>query len=136
FGDKLNDPVAPAQRQFRDGPGFVAAGGGPIVVATEQAVEADPGLIKNMDPDDLRASYLRFIGAGAVAAGGIISMCRALPLIIGSIGAGLRDLRASWQAAATGTAVAVPRTERDMPMTVVLWGSLAFVVILAAVPAL
>lgn len=37
----------------------------------------NPGLIRNMEPDDLRAVYLRFIGAGAVAAGGIISMCRA-----------------------------------------------------------
>jgi len=129
FGEKLNDPVGPAQRQFRDGPGFTAVGGGPIVVVAEEAVETDPGLIKNMDPDDLRANYLRFIGAGAVAAGGIISMCRALPLIFGSIAAGLRDLRASRQAGASRAV----RTERDMPMTVVLYGSLALVVILAAV---
>ncbi|MFO0804510.1 MAG: oligopeptide transporter, OPT family [Gemmataceae bacterium] len=91
----------------------------------------NPGLIRNMEPDDLRAVYLRFIGAGAVAAGGIISMCRALPLIFGSIAAGLRDLRAS----RGGTAGSL-RTERDMPMTVVLYGSLALVVILAAVPQL
>jgi putative OPT family oligopeptide transporter len=91
----------------------------------------NPGLIRNMEPDDLRAVYLRFIGAGAVAAGGIISMCRALPLIFGSITSGLRDLRAS----RGGTAGSL-RTERDMPMTVVLYGSLALVVILAAVPQL
>src|SRR5262245_50222480 len=133
FGDKLNDPVAPAQRQFRadpDAPAFLAVGGGPVGVATARAKDKDPGLIRNMEPERIRGNYLRYIGAGAVAAGGIISMCRALPLIIGSISAGLRDLRASRQAAATGTTVSVPRTERDLPMTVVLWGSLALVVIL------
>jgi putative OPT family oligopeptide transporter len=92
----------------------------------------NPGLIRNMEPDDIRGKYLKLIGAGAVAAGGIISMFRALPLIFGSITAGLRDMRASRQAGAT----AAIRTERDMPMTVVLWGSVALVVALAAVPSL
>ncbi len=41
----------------------------------------DEGTHQDMDPGDLKEKYLRYIGAGAVAAGGIISMCRALPLI-------------------------------------------------------
>ncbi len=49
-------------------------------------------LICNMDADQLRKFYVLYIGAGAVAAGGIISLCRALPLIVASIGAGLRDM--------------------------------------------
>jgi uncharacterized oligopeptide transporter (OPT) family protein len=89
-----------------------------------------------MGPDELRGLYLRFIGAGAVAAGGIIGMFRAMPLIFGSIVSGFRDLRASRAAAATGTSLAIPRTERDLPMTVVIFGSLLLVVILAAVPQL
>ena len=96
----------------------------------------NPGLIRNMEPDDLRRNYLRFIGAGAVAAGGIVSMFRALPLIIGSIGAGLRDLRASRAAAANGPTPGTSRTERDLPLTVVLYGSLALVVALTLVPQL
>lgn len=116
FGEGLSEPVAPAQWD-PDKPKDLE----------------NPGLIRNMDPDDLRASYLRFIGAGAVAAGGIISMCRALPLIFGSITAGLRDLRASRQPGGSAKAI---RTERDMPMTAVLYGSLALVVVLAAVPQL
>jgi putative OPT family oligopeptide transporter len=116
FGDKLTEAVPPAQMD-PDSPQDAS----------------NPGLIRNMDPDDLRAFYLRFIGAGAVAAGGIIGMCRALPLIFGSISSGLRDLRATRQA---GGAVTAIRTERDMPMTVVIYGSLALVVILAAVPQL
>jgi uncharacterized oligopeptide transporter (OPT) family protein len=91
----------------------------------------DKGLIRNMEPGDIKKFYLRYIGAGAVAAGGIISMFRALPLIIASIIAGIRDLRSS----AAGGAGAV-RTERDLSMNVVLFGCLGLVVVLAAVPQL
>jgi uncharacterized oligopeptide transporter (OPT) family protein len=136
FGEQLNDPVPPATRAVSAEPAHVAVAGGAVAPVVEKAREADPGLIRNMEPEGLRGRYLRYIGAGAVAAGGIISMCRALPLIIGSIVSGLRDLRASRAAAAAGGGVSVPRTERDMPMTVVLWGSVALVLILAAVPQL
>jgi putative OPT family oligopeptide transporter len=112
FGEKLNEPVPPARSKIDQG--------------------VDKGLIKNMEPDDLRKTYLRYIGAGAVAAGGIISMTRALPLILASIASGLRDLRAS----RAGGAGATARTERDLSMRVVLLGSLAMVLILMAVPAL
>jgi len=91
----------------------------------------DKGLIHNMGPGAIYKYYLRYIGAGAVAAGGIISMCRALPLILASVLAGLRDLRSS---AAGGPAAA--RTERDLSMNVVLFGCLGLVVVLAAVPQL
>src|SRR5262249_35759966 len=115
FGDKLTEPVAPARWD-----------------ADKPKDETNPALIRNMEPEKIRTTYLRYIGAGAVAAGGIISMCRALPLIIGSISSGLRDLRASRQAGATSAI----RTERDMPMTVVLWGSLILVLVLAIIPQL
>jgi uncharacterized oligopeptide transporter (OPT) family protein len=129
FGEKLEEPVLPAERQFADASIFIAVGGGAIVPTVEKA---DPGLIRNMDPQSLRGNYLRFIGAGAVAAGGIIGMCRALPLIFGSIVGGLRDLRASRIAATQGTL----RTDHDLPMSIVVFGSLVLVVILAAVPQL
>jgi putative OPT family oligopeptide transporter len=111
FGEGLNAPVPPAKSEIEDG--------------------KDKGLIRNMEPDDIYANYLRYIGAGAVAAGGIISMFRALPLIISSVVAGVRDLRAS---AAGGAGAA--RTERDLSMNVVLFGCLGMVVVLAAVPQL
>src|SRR5262249_12111724 len=98
FGERLTEPVAPAVANIRPKTG------------------QDKGLIRNMGPGEIKGNYLRFIGAGAVAAGGIISMCRALPLIFASIVSGLRDLRAS--RAGGGTAVA--RTEHDLPMSVVL----------------
>src|SRR5262249_17221935 len=70
---------------------------GPLIATFGEGLEtpAPPAkiLIRNMTPSLIYNNYLRYIGAGAVAAGGIISMARALPLIIGSIVAGLRDLR-------------------------------------------
>ena len=116
FGESQKEPLLPAK--WKD---------------EEKKDDKDPGLIRNMSPGDIKNNYVKFIGAGAVAAGGIISMFRALPLIFASIGAGLRDLRAS---RAPGGAPTAARTEHDMPITVVIYGSLALVLILAAVPQL
>jgi putative OPT family oligopeptide transporter len=113
FGENLNVPVAPA------------------VSSIDEKTGVDKGLIRNMAPGGIYKWYLRYIGAGAVAAGGIISMCRALPLIISSIAAGLRDLRSS----EAGGPAAV-RTERDLSIRVVFFGSLGLVLVLAAVPQL
>src|SRR5262249_44748582 len=106
FGEQLNVPVSPA------------------LSAVDEESGLDKGLIRNMEPSDIYRNYLRYIGAGAVAAGGIISMARALPLIISSILAGLRDLRAS---GGNGGGRA-GRTERDLPMQVVVFGCLALVI--------
>ena len=81
-------------------------------------------LIRDMDAGQLRYFYVLYIGAGAVAAGGIISLSRALPLIVASIRAGLRDMRSSARAAG----VQARRTDRDLSMRVVLFGSLLLIV--------
>jgi putative OPT family oligopeptide transporter len=83
-------------------------------------------LIKEMGADKIKENYVRYIGAGAVAAGGIISLCKALPLIISSMAGGLRDLRSSTRGAASG------RTNRDLPLGLVGVGSLALVVAIAS----
>ena len=46
-----------------------------------------------MSEHDIHQDYVLYIGAGAVATGGIISLFQALPLIFGSLALGLRDLR-------------------------------------------
>ena len=60
-----------------------------------------------MNIDDVH-DYLRFIGAGCVAAAGIISMCRTLPLIVRSFTAGLGTMRGGQ--ASTSRTSAAPRT--------------------------
>ena len=94
FGDGLNEPLYPAKI-----------------------------LIKEMDEDTIWSNYILYIGAGAVAAGGIISLFQALPLIVGSIKAGLTDLTRTRQ---SGSSV-VLRTDRDLPLWLVGVGTLALV---------
>ena len=70
--------------------------------------------ISEMSPGQIRSAYVLYIGAGAVAAGGIISLLRSLPIIGHSLREGLRDVGSSSSASAS-----VPRTERDLSMKVV-----------------
>jgi OPT family oligopeptide transporter len=73
-------------------------------------------------------AYVRQIGAGAVAAGGFITLLKTLPTIISSFKDSLASLRAGVGKGGTR------RTENDLPVTVVLGGSLGLVVIMAVLP--
>src|SRR5262249_48622677 len=86
------------------------------------------GLIRNMSPGQIRDGYVKYIGAGAVAAGGLITLIRTLPTIVAAFRdsfKSLRDLKAG---------VAPARTEREIPITYVIIGSLALVFIVALLP--
>src|SRR5437763_4915106 len=83
-------------------------------------------LIKDMSPNPLRSAYILYIGAGAVAAGGIISMMRSLPTIWHGLKEGLKDMRGG-SAAREG----MVRTDRALSMKLVLIGSFALVAIIA-----
>src|SRR6267154_5826402 len=85
-------------------------------------------LIHDMTPDDVWHQYILYIGAGAVAAGGIISLFKSLPTIVGGAMRGMKSLRG-----ATGPAGTL-RTDRDIPLPVVAIGSLLIVVVCALVP--
>ena len=93
------------------------------------AIDPAEKVISAMSPGEIWAKYVRYIGAGAVAAGGIVGLVRALPSIVGSAKASLALFRGRG-----ATAGAVPRTERDTPMPVVLVGSLALVALIWAIP--
>ena len=72
-------------------------------------------------------NYVLYIGAGAVAAGGIISLFQALPFILASIKAGLSDLTSS-----RGGADRNARTDRDLPLWLVGVGALVIVALVWA----
>jgi uncharacterized oligopeptide transporter (OPT) family protein len=91
-------------------------------------------LIRDMPVSEIRDNYILYIGAGAVATGGIISMFQALPMIIGSLRGAFGDLATS--SGGTKSRSRIPRTERDLPLSLVIFGSLGLVVALAATPAL
>ena len=75
-----------------------------------------------MTSDQLWASYVRPMGAGAVAAAGVITLAKTFPTIWNALVAGLKDVRAG---AADGGARAVSRTDRDLSIKVVIFGSIA-----------
>ena len=80
-------------------------------------------LINDMSTDQIWHDYVLYIGAGAVAAGGIISLLRALPTIFGGAVRGLAGLRGA------GGVGATERTDRDLPLWV--WGGGALLVVIA-----
>ncbi|HEY0173427.1 MAG TPA: oligopeptide transporter, OPT family [Pyrinomonadaceae bacterium] len=81
-------------------------------------------LIGAMGVGDIQKNYVLYIGAGAVAAGGIISLLRSLPIIWHGLKGGLADLRGSRDA----TASDAPRTDRDLSMKFVIGGIVLIVV--------
>jgi len=87
--------------------------------------------ISQMGPDDVRGAYILYIGAGAVAAGGIISLFRSIPTIWHGLRGGLADLLGQH-----GPREHAPRTDRDLSMRVVIIGCLAIVAVIMAVPQL
>src|SRR5688500_5827982 len=84
-------------------------------------------LIRDMGPGAIRNEYILYIGAGAVAAGGIISVFRSLPVIWHGIRGGLRDLSSTKTTESANT----PRTDRDISIKVVLLGIIALIVVIA-----
>jgi putative OPT family oligopeptide transporter len=83
------------------------------------------------------AKYVRYIGAGAVAAAGIVTVLRALPTMYSSLIAVLHGLRRKGSAAAgPDLRGAIPRTDRDVPGWVVLAGPAVVVLALVSVPGL
>src|SRR5579864_5250803 len=86
-----------------------------------------PFTILQMSPGQLWSAYIRYIGAGAVLAAGLITLGRTLPTIVASAREGLKDFGGA-------AGVAPIRTERDIPTVFVLGGSLALAVFLAVGP--
>jgi putative OPT family oligopeptide transporter len=85
-------------------------------------------MIKEMSARQLWSAYIRYTGAGAVLAAGLITLARTIPTIISSFRDSVKDF-------GSGRGGAVQsRTERDIPAIVVLLGSLALAVFLAVAP--
>src|SRR5688572_21832504 len=85
--------------------------------------------IDQMTPNQLWSAYIRYTGAGAVLAAGLITLARTIPTIVSSFRDSIRDFSAKGGGAAGRT-----RTERDMPMSIVLIGTVLLAVFLAVAP--
>ncbi len=87
--------------------------------------------IKDMSPGAIRSAYILYIGAGAVAAGGIISLVRSLPLIWHGIRGGMRDFSGTAQSRAS-----LPRVDQDLPMKFVFIGIAVLILAILLAPSL
>ncbi|MBS1822692.1 MAG: oligopeptide transporter, OPT family [Acidobacteria bacterium] len=99
-------------------------------------------LIKDMSPSDLWRTYVRPMGAGAVACSGLITLLRTAPTIFAALAEGFRSIgkknsanknvssraeRSEVEGPAVGNP---PRTEHDLPWSVVIGGSVLLVALL------
>ncbi len=94
-----------------------------------QPIFAETKLIKDMSPGEVRAEFIFYIGAGAVATAGIIALIRSLPTIVSAFRSGFQDLKGSM-----GMAVTRLRTDLDLPIWVTIAGSIALALILTLLP--
>lgn len=92
-------------------------------------------LIHDLTAGQIWSRYVRYIGAGAVAAAGIVTVIRSLPTMVSSLSAVLRGLRkpAAGSDAASET---VERTDRDVPGWMVLAGPAIVILSLIGIPGL
>ena len=88
-------------------------------------------LISDMSPSLIWNRYIRYIGAGAVAFGGVITLIRAVPTIWSSFSEGLKGLR---ETKLSGPESSLSRTDRDLPMNFVLVSCLVIILLLWLLP--
>ena len=89
--------------------------------------------IADMSPSLLWKTYVRPMGAGAVAAAGLITLLRTAPTILSALAEGIRSMKKTpAQTAASSEGSKPLRTVHDLPMSVVLGGSVLLVVLMVA----
>jgi putative OPT family oligopeptide transporter len=89
-------------------------------------------LISNMSPDEIWSKYIRYIGAGAVTFGGIITLIKSLPTIVNAFRDSLKDFKQQGQAIENRESI--PRTEKDLPLYFVLIGSVVLLILMMVLP--
>ncbi len=87
-------------------------------------------LIRDMSNNDIRNYYVRYIGAGAVTFGGIMTFIKTLPTIVSSFRDSFRDLRSSSKESHASKL----RTERDIPIVYVIFGAIGLVLLMTLLP--
>ncbi len=93
--------------------------------------------VSSMDAWAIWNNYIRYIGAGAVAFGGVMSLLRSVPVIVESFLRGFSGLLREFDGSKgeVGDDEELPRTERDIPMKYVLGGALLMALFIWWTPA-
>ncbi len=97
-------------------------GGGSVVYPAEVPMA-------ELTSDEIWNNYIRYVGAGAVAFGGIVTLLKSLPTIVESFKLGMKEMGPEG-----GSAVSLPRTQQDLPLGLVAGLSVLMAVALALWP--
>jgi putative OPT family oligopeptide transporter len=98
---------------------------------TEPFFPETVNLIRDMSPSQIWTRYVRYIGAGAVAAAGIITLIRSIPVMVSSFRIGTKQLS---ERVSGGNDVVAERTGNDLPLRVVGIGAAIIAMVLIFVP--
>ena len=89
-------------------------------------------LISEMSAAEIWSNYIRYIGAGAVTFGGIVTLIRSFPTIINAFRDSFNDLKENRK----NGKVEKIRTERDIPLVFVLVGSVLLIILMVIIPSI
>ncbi len=106
-------------------PAIVTFGGDTILYPASVGIQE---LYETGGASAIWSNYIKYIGAGAVAAGGILSLIKSLPLIITTFRDAIKGVKG-------GNDIAIARTSQDINFKVVIIGVLAVIVAIAVTPA-
>ena len=95
-----------------------------------EAIAPATTLLKEMSPREIWSNYIRYIGAGAVTFGGVISMIRTIPMVVRTLSSTWKGLRGINEKKEEG----VERLQRDIPIQYVIGASICIVAIMAILP--
>ncbi len=85
--------------------------------------------LSKLDPAGLRGNYIKYIGVGAVVLGGFVSLIKSIPVIISSFAAGISQMFRG-----KGDSSGASRTDRDLPLNLVVIGLLIIAVVIWLMP--
>lgn len=91
-------------------------------------------LISQMSPSEIWSNYIRYIGAGAVTFGGIVTLIKSFPTIISAFKDSFANLKENRANNKNNTKTVKLRTEKDIPLVYVLVGSVLLVVFMTLIP--
>ncbi len=88
-------------------------------------------LISMLSPGEIRSYYIRYIGAGAVAVGGLLSLLRACPIVFRCFKLGFQEMFKGFKFLPDKNS---PRTDQDIPMSVVIGGAVLIAILMLLIP--
>jgi putative OPT family oligopeptide transporter len=93
-------------------------------------------LISEMSASEIWNNYIRYIGAGAVTFGGLITLIKSIPTIVSAFSDSFKDIKSNRANKQNNVVSQIERTSKDIPLSIVLGGSLLLVFFMVLIPSI